>query len=157
MDNVGFLLAVARQLGCEVVVLPDVVPSYTPFLGSGIPEGIILVDIRAPRVEMVRTLAHEIVHHLLFWSGHRFRDIVPPPQGNGPTAEQVIASLEDGEERVAAAVADMVLALPHGLQRNGRLAVPRGTVVRVYPRVSPKATPPAFLALPADDAAWYQE
>lgn len=124
LDNALNLCLVAKALGCHVEFHPDIQPSYAPHKGHPFPSGLVIVDRLAPYDDKVRDLAHEITHHALYWWEWFFvPDGSPVP---------IISDPLQLKEEVCRGVVEMIGAIPNGLQWNGKLAPPRGTVIRWY-------------------------
>lgn len=142
LDAFDTLMGLAERLGCTVEIRAGGAESYCPDEDADVPSGAIMLDVTEPVVSLIRHLLHEISHHVLWWRmiwiTSKERDCL-----------DALGSREDTEEMICRAVQELVVALPSGLQWNGKLAIPRGDGrVRFYRRVR---RAPASLSMPADE------
>jgi hypothetical protein len=144
LNKFGSLLLIAHRLECDVVAAPGIAPSYAlseddEFCG--------LIALRMDTADsMVRQLAHELGHHIVKWWDRWATGITPR------TREALMDCCENHymQEEMCRMIADMVSAIPGGLQWDGRLAIPRGEpVLRFYKR----RTAPAFMEMSEDEIA----
>jgi hypothetical protein len=138
------LAGLADELGCDVE-FADAEPetSYCP-VRVGEFRGVITLDGSEPIRALTRRLGHELTHHVLYWQliaiyEHEIEELVH------------VGDLDIAEEKICRAVEDLILALPSGMQWNGRLALPRGDgTVRTYRQIRI----PKSLDIPAEE--WEQ-
>lgn len=121
------LYFLARKSGCYVRLGKNITSSYEPMVANAGHEGVMCVNTAAPYQVVVRRIAHELTHHLMFWGLVKlspfFRDWY-----------ERMSNQRDVEEDVCCAIEDLILPLPFSMTRTGKMIIIGDGVFR-SPRV----------------------